>query len=268
MRMRAGQADYDEFAGGCARPPTPIHRDEWLISASCPADAGPAGRFSGLSRGSSSPRGVRNAEVSAERRMLFAASRRCCVVGRSFPYLFPRQLDGYTPLRPAHVADESWRDEHLVTEPPVARVHDEVSNGPPWVIEEHHGPYQGMGDAGRGPPECFHSARGLGAKTRGQRFLPGARCASTGVHAEQAQCVGSFGSRMNRSRSAIVGGPPERTIVGPRELRHRLRGEAIAARQPEREGYVFTTYEMHQPCWFTAKPLKTWQGPKAAPAVP
>ncbi len=58
------------------------------------------------------------------------------LIGRSILDRLTVQIDRYHVLGPAHALDPSWRDEHLVSEPPIAGIYDEVSNRPGFIVEE------------------------------------------------------------------------------------------------------------------------------------
>jgi len=51
-------------------------------------------------------------------------------------HCLPCKVDRHCGVGPAHVLNPLRRDEHLVTEPPVACVHNQVPNGPGLLIDE------------------------------------------------------------------------------------------------------------------------------------
>jgi len=59
------------------------------------------------------------------------------IIGRGVFYCLPSQINGDRGVGPPHIPDPLRRDEHLITEPPVARVHNEVANGPCFLLYEH-----------------------------------------------------------------------------------------------------------------------------------
>src|SRR5664279_4264689 len=75
--------------------------------------------------------------VFIEARLLGAIQRRSWLVGGSVLDCLSRHLDRDLRVEPAHVVGPLRRDEHLMAEPPVARVDDQVSNGPGLVVDQH-----------------------------------------------------------------------------------------------------------------------------------
>jgi len=73
--------------------------------------------------------------VIMELDFLLSMQRACWIVCRGALDCLPCQIDRDGALRPTHALDPLWRDEHLMTQPPVAGVDYQVSNSPGVLIE-------------------------------------------------------------------------------------------------------------------------------------
>src|ERR1035437_9137901 len=69
-------------------------------------------------------------------RFLIAIHMLHWVIWWSVFYRLPRKVDRNTTVEPADILNPLWRNQHLMTKPPVACVDDEVAYGPGFVINE------------------------------------------------------------------------------------------------------------------------------------
>lgn len=67
---------------------------------------------------------------------LLAIQLRRRIVRRGVFHGLPCQVNRHRVVGPTYLLDPLRRDEHQVAEPPVARVHDEISNRPGLFVDE------------------------------------------------------------------------------------------------------------------------------------
>lgn len=71
-----------------------------------------------------------------ESHLQVSTKRRSRVVQRRVFHGLLSQRDRHRRIEPVDALNPTRRDQHLVTEPPIVGVHDEISNGPGIIIEQ------------------------------------------------------------------------------------------------------------------------------------
>lgn len=73
--------------------------------------------------------------VFEEARLLLTVQGCGVRVGRRVLDRLTRQIDRHRRFEPAHALDPLRRNEHLVSEPPIARIDNEIADNPGLVVE-------------------------------------------------------------------------------------------------------------------------------------